>query len=285
MSRHYNSSAPVEWLRKKLFKVEKPDALGWGEWEKWEIELKKKQPIAYFITEIFPEWLEWFPKHSIDYVHDLRWYIVCRRNSSHCLPSTLKKGQYHEFETRMLYSMFDSFADFVECELAQHNLNCSNEEDIKKYAVPWWRKIKMFRWGKKLRSPELGCDYLKWEMALNDDDPNVPAGIHSSQSTNAREKMALYTWWRHIRTQRPAESYIASGLSEFWTAMDEKYKEEGVDRSGNWLGMGRRSCLTTAERVEYDRLSKASDDIEEEWIAEDTAMMIRLINVRRSLWT
>jgi len=281
MSRNYSGSAPVEWLRKKVFKIEKPRALGWGQWTKWDNELKKKRPIAFFFTEVLPEWIEWIPAHSVDYYNEVRYFIANYRGNTHGLQSTLKKGKWHEFEERLLYSVFDSFIDFIEIEGAGHHIAWSKKVDRDKYNVKWWHRFWFLRWDRSQRYPQAGIDHLLWEMTL-DTPPDPPDPNWSpcpSQAAHAREVMTLHTWWKVIRTAR-VEPWEASGLRTFWTEMDTKYGEDG-----NWLGLGSRGKMTRAERAEYDRLSNANDNLEEQWHEEDDAMLIRLIRIRRGLWT
>jgi hypothetical protein len=43
--------------------------------------------------------------------------------------------------------------------------------------------------------------------------------------------------------------------------------------------------MTAAEKRKYKALSSAAGDLEQQWLAEDEMMMIRLIKARQSLWT
>ena len=106
----------------------------------------------------------WLAEEGLDHVQkiinrprnrlqDARHYIDNRWISkTHSLTSNLKKGQWHEFETRLLYSTFDSLVDFVEIELAWFHMACSDEA-YKKYKAPWYRTILCFS---AYRNPELG---------------------------------------------------------------------------------------------------------------------------------
>ncbi len=281
MSRHYSGSKPVDWLREKVFKIKKPVSLGWGQWDKWDAELKEKRPIAFFFTETFPEWLQWIPEHSVDYFNDVRYWVANYRGNTHGLQSKLKRGQWHEFEERLLHSMFDSYVDFIEIEEAGHHIAWSNKEDRKKYNVKWYDRFWFMRWDRTQRYAQAGIDHLLWEMTLDEPpdppDPNWQPSVH--QAVGAREKMALYTWWKVIRPAR-GEPWTASGLQAFWSAMDAKYGEDS-----NWLGLGGNAKMTTSERREYERLTQANDELEQQWEQEDEEMMIRLIKIRRSLWT
>lgn len=268
MSRHYSSSDFVTWLRLKVFKVDKPYALGWGEWAKWEAKLKAERRIAHFFTETLPDWVQWIPDHTVDYVNDFRYYITNRMHGSHRLNSTLKKGDYHEFGSRMLYSMFDTYVEFIEIEEAYSHIAWSKDEDRKKYNAPWWRRYWFLRWGQQWRSPDAAVDHLKWEMGLADSP---------GQAESAREKMALYTWWKHIRPSR-GDDWEVSGFRAHWDEMEEKYGDD-------WLGLGSAGKMSRSEKATYDKLSDAKDALEAQWAEEDTQMMIRLVKIRENLWT
>ena len=269
MSRYYADAKFFNWLRKKL-KVEKPYALPWGGWEIWETDYKKRQPIAHFLTETLPDILEKPAEWFIDPINNVCYYLRNRYvTKTHILRTDLEKGKWHEFETRLLHGAFTELVDFVEIDKAWMTVVWS-EDGRKKYKLPWWRKTNWFRWG-EWRCPESGVDHLKWEMDLE----GGPA--ENQQSRTAFETMFLYTWWKHTRSNR-CDEWEEIGLRQFWTDMEEKYGED-------WLGLGAKSKMTNAERKEYDRLSSAVHDLEEARHIEDEEMLIRLVKLRRSLWT
>lgn len=269
MNRHYSSSKFVVWLRTKIFKIDKPYALGWGQWAKWDENLKGSRPIAFFFTETLPDWVEWIPEHSIDYLDNVRYYVKNRADSSHQLTSKLEKGKYHEFRKVMLHSMFDSFVDYLEIEVASSHVAWSNPEETAKYKIPFWRRIRILHWWQSWRSSEAAIAHLKWEMALTDSPLQAEA---------AKEKMFLYTWWSIIRPTRETDSWKESGLREFWDEMETKYGED-------WLGLGSSSKLSTVEKKKYRKLQALTDEVEANWEQEDDDMMIRLVKLSSTLWT
>ena len=288
-SRHYTSSAPVAWVRSKVFKIEKPLALPWGGWDDWDAELRAKRPIAYFLTEVFPVWLEVIPNYTTKYYTDLRVYVLNIRNHTHHLDSTLEKGVYHDFSERMLYSLFDSFVEYIEVDEAYSSITWYDESSQKKYKVPFRMRHPVLNWGRAWRCPEAGIDHMKWEMEQGlGDGTDIGA---DRQMASAYEKMALYTWWKVIRPAR-GESWEASGFRAFWNKMDAKYGNEMETKklskhrsSRGWLGLSGKSCMTAAEKATYKKLSEAKDKLEDDWEDEDTEMMIRLIKLRKQLWT
>lgn len=278
MSRNYSDSAFFNWLRIKVFKIQRPNSFTWGSYKKWNKDLEECQPFAYFLVETLPDLLEWIPEHTIDYVNSVRYYVTNRINNSHRLNSTLEKGKYHEFSERLLYSAFDSFVTFIEAEEAAMHIAWREEKDIKKYNVPFWSRYWIFRWGKAWRCEEAAIDHLKWEMTLDQPDPSDPHHtMNEYQAVTAREKMSLYTWWKHIRPQR-GESWDVTGFRKFWDEMDAKY-------GSNWIGLSGTSKMTPTELRKYNKLQKESDELEERWEDEDEAMLIRLVKIRKALWT
>ena len=169
--------------------------------------------------------------------------------------------------------MFYELVDFVEIEQAWHS--CVWDQDArKKYNMPWWRDSWVTYW-REWRCPEAGIGYLKWCMTL--DDPALPANDRNpSQAEYAREALTLYTWWKDIRPTRVDETEEA-GLTAFDQRMEQKYGKLEFDPADK--------KLTPAERRERSAIYDRMHEIEEARHQEDTEMMIRLIKIRRSLWT
>lgn len=276
MNRYYAELPFFKWLRTK-FGIKKPVALRWGEWEKWDDELKKTKPLAFFLTETFPELLEKIPKNTIDHIDNLRIYVVNCIQGTHKLSSNLQRGKWHEFDTRLLNCLFDSFIDFIEVETANHTVWC--ETDKEKYSVPFIHKYRFLEWGQKFRCPEAAMDFLKWEMTLTHTDKDTNIEVPTHQAIAAKEKMELYTWWKVTRPAR-LEPWVASGFRQFWDEMDAKY-----GRNSDWLGLGGKTILTKEESEQYDSLSELAEKYEQQYDDEDESYMIRLIKLRKHLWT
>jgi hypothetical protein len=270
--RHYAGSRPFKWLREKL-KIDKPYALPWGQWDVWDKELQRSRPVAYFLTETLPEWLELPGRYIVDPI-DTAIYYLRRRfiYRTHLLTTGLPPGKYYDYDTRFLHALFNNLVDFVECEKAWMNVRWDEDNEIK-YDVPWWTRSWYFRW-KAWRCPRAGLDHLEWEMRLA--EPHEHA-----QANAACELYVLYIWWKEIRSKRDIDedAWIESGMKDFYSRMDTKYGEH------QWGVMSNKNPLTPAERKEYDDLSRRSSSLEEEWHQEDEDMLIRLMKIRRGLWT
>jgi hypothetical protein len=139
----------------------------------------------------------------------------------------------------------------------------SSEEDRKKY-------------GEK-RSREAGIAHLEWEAGLKYDEEwrnknNASFGEFTPQVLAAKETLVLYKWWKDERPKRldPSE---ASG----WSAYSEKKRKA----NGGRLFL----AINTADRECTSKMLSISQKMEDEYEAEDTAMLIRLVKIRQSLWT
>lgn len=274
MSRYFGSSKPVKWLRTKLG-IEKPHALGWGEWEEWEEKLRAERPYAFFFTEALPDALADAANWLTYPFEDTRNHIRNRFGSqTHVMRTGLKPGQWYEFDTRLLHSAFNELKNFVEIEQAWMHV-AFDDAERKKHATPWWRRWRIWR---EWRCPEAGLAYLAWAktLTLDDfktaDDPTL--GEPSPQALAARETEELYRWWCEVRPNRP-DPWEASNLDEVYRKYAEKY--------GRRFPLG--ITLEGTEKQEYRAASDLQSDIEEEYHNEDTEMLVRLVKLRRALWT
>jgi hypothetical protein len=104
----------------------------------------------------------------------------------------------------------------------------------------------------------------------SDDDPERE--LPSPQAETAREILALYKWWTEVYPNRP-DPHEASG----WSELCDRRRQQGdlfdfEDR-------------TPEEHQEANRILDLTRSIEEQQEQEDEEMMIRLIRVRKALWT
>jgi hypothetical protein len=244
-----------DYLRKR-FEIEKPFALEWGGWEKWNDKLKKEKPVAYFFTETVPDVIDDIARYIPTPISDVRYY--CRNRfyrKTHILPTGFKPGEYHDLDERILHGVMNALVDYVEVELAYKSRWCKTEES------------KTAKW-RNGRCPELGLAHLAWEMTL--DDPNLDINERcDSQAKTAREVKAIYDWWK-ARPNRP-DAMDASGWSEI---CDEK-------RNGGIGFMDKGSAEFERRRNKAHKLLRK---IELQYDKEDQDMLIRVIKHRRSLW-
>lgn len=248
----------------------KPLAATMKEWREWETRVRSEEPFRYWLNETVPDFFHDLGKSIMAPYHNTRQWI--RHNffdKYHVINTGLKPG-YYDSDTRMLNGMFALLVDFVEVEKAWIHV-VFDKEARTTFTYPWyslgWLRFKSFR------NPAAGIAHLAWEMSL--DDPNLDEYSQSpSQAASAREQLALYDWWTNIRPNR-IDPYDASG----WTDYCERSRAEN---GKYYLWEDERSPEDTA--ISQASLNKLHE-IEQAYEAEDEEMLIRLIRVRRHLWT
>lgn len=225
----------------------KPPSLPWGEWEEWRSDLSARKPLRFFLAERGLNALQNFLMFPLDLWRKVTWKLKIRFfKKPYCLDTGLSKWHWHEFDDRIIHGLFNELKNFVEVELASGFLST----DMGEFAM------------KNGRCPKAGVAHLNWQMNLkygdNDFlDKNDPRyGMLTPQAVAARRTLKLYRWWLE-RPSRP-DPMDASGWSEVWESSDK-----------NKL------------RVTSSRLH----DIEEQYDREDEKMLIRLMKLRKSLWT
>ena len=270
-SNYWSCSEFANWLRG----TDKPHCETSKGWRDWNKQAESANPWRYWLAEEGLDKLQNFIYWPADQLYKIKYWINNRFvTKTHALTSTLKRGEWHEFDERLLYCMFDELVNFVEIEQAwQHIL--WDEEARKKYHTPWYA-YGWFRW-RTWRSPEAGLAYLEWASNLKKDDNYVSVddpeyNKPTQQALDAIETQELYDWWKNIRPARP-DPYDESGWS--------KLCDERIEKNGD--------IFFNNETQEEKQKTRASIDIidrlEKQYFEEDTQMMIRLINLRKSLWT
>lgn len=264
---YWTSSKFADWLRGS-HKLKHGTS---EEWDDWHTTSRKKNPIRYWLAEEGLWHAQNFVMFPIDLIYTIKLYIVNRFISkTHALTSNLKKGQWHEFDERVLHCLFDELVNFVEIEAAW-NHGVWND-DIRVNA-PWYA----FGWlrTRTWRCPELGIEHLEWASKLTDEefreeDDKVNAQP-TAQALHAQELLVLYNWWKNVRPTRP-DPHSESGWSKIY---------EEHSKNGSFF----RSKKTPEEREKINESLDLLHEIEERYENEDTEMLIRLIKIRQGMWT
>jgi len=185
---------------------------------------------------------------------NVKYWIAHRTYDKYHVVRTGLPVGYSDTVEKMLHTNFTMLVDFIEGEKAWMNHICHQTT----HPFPWWQR--KFR---KFRSITDGLDYLHWEC--NMDEREVPC---LAQRNDALEQRELYLWWTITRPHRtdPAE---LSG----WDAL--------MASRGNESPFGSVGKITKEVR----KALKLHSDIEARYDKEDEAMLIRLMKIRRSLWT
>jgi len=270
---YWSCSKFADWLRGTA----KLSAGTSEEWDEWRTTAQMRHNFRYWLAEEALDAIQNFICWPEDRLNDIRYYInnrwVSRSHSLTAHPRDIKPGQWQDVGNRFLPCLFNELVDFVEIEQAWHYCMWDEEERVK-YNVPWWRSG-WLRW-RTWRCPEAGMAYLNWAKDLDNseflEEGETPQLTHQAKA--AREIIELYTWWTTVYRNRP-EPMEASG----WSA----YCEASRLANGGRLSFGSDKSPELAEmsKIAMDKMHK----MEEEYEAEDEAMLIRLIKIRQSLWT
>jgi len=249
---------------------EKPIALPFETWRIWYAKAKKEYPFRYFMSETLPDFASVINKHTFGRFNDARYALYNRFiYKKYALTSNLPRGEWYDFDTRLLNGVMDEVVNFVEVESAIHHC-CMDRDEAKKFG---YNKL-VNRWlFSKFRSAEAGLAHVNWAAGLRsseiEGDWVVESGVEESfgplthQAETARELLAIYNWWKIDRPARP-EPYAASG----WSAYCERTPmfSERVGDSGK-------------KELELLRIMEVQQE------EEDTEFLIRAVKVRRGLWT
>ena len=181
-----------------------------------------------------------------------RWIAFRTYDKYHVVKTDLKPG-YYDIDTRILHSNFTLLVDFVEIEKASLQYFFASYEEAKNNSRVSFNKLT------KEQKKELGLQYLNWE--IENDEEFFP----KQQKVSAKEIKNLYLWWTEVRPSR-IDPY-------------DKYEEELDELSGSLNNMPEKNKKKLINL--YKKIAKLEDQYEK----EDDAMLIRLMNVRRNLWT
>lgn len=104
------------------------------------------------------------------------------------------------------------------------------------------------------------------------DDPRL--GQPTPQAEDAREVLVLYWWWM---TERPGRVPADAAMMEFYSEEWRRHPEQGM--------FSLRQSRSPEQEARWQELYAQETALEQQYFAEDTAMLTRLIAIRASLWT
>ena len=183
------------------------------------------------------------------------WWVRHRTTDQYHIVTTELKPGYYELEQRLLYSSFKLLVEYVEIGLASKNLDCDSKDP-------------------KVR----GLQYLDWEI-------NEPQCSQEQRDTAAAARL-LYLWWTVERPRR-LEPWSAP---EIWGEVRSTENEQSkVPLVLSLLGIrkiGRRFRMGDKSRSDESRDAGAVARATEEFYThQDTSMLLKLVEIRSSLWT
>jgi len=224
----------------------KPHVLGMGEWDNWRSEVSSRRPLRFFLAETGLNSLQNLVMFPLDFWRSLRNAIRIRFFvRPHLINTGLDPWNWCDLDERMLHGLFNELKDFVEVELAGQ----------------WGNKGGSFKF-RRGRCPEAGVAHLEWKSSLKygrgeglkKGDPRI--GRPTPQASSAKKILKLYRWWLE-RPNRP-DPTLSSGWSDAYDEGDQKKRFAA-----------------------FKRLSALEDEYEN----EDEKMLVRLVRLRKHLWT
>lgn len=178
-------------------------------------------------------------------LNDLWWKVRHRTTDRYHVVNTGLKPGYYETNDRLLHASFTLLVEYVEIGLASRNYDSNIKNPI-------------------LR----GLEHLDWEI----NDPQC-AG---PQAEDAKVVKDLYLWWT---VERP-ERLDCWSAPEIWgDGKDEDEKPKSIFRRR------RRFSLSTKQpqhKIDGGSMAMALESFYSE---QDTSMLIRLAEIRGSLWS
>ncbi len=235
---------------RKLFGIDKkPGAATSEEWIAWEEKNIKTHPISYWVIETLFNNLQDvvnFPNDVYrNFKHKFHNTFISK---SHFITTNLKPGEWYDCDTKIREGLFTLLIDFVEQEKA----------DVHRYAY--------FNDDEPKSNREDGIAHLDWEIALDGESPQ--------QAESAKEIKEIYIWLKDIRPNRPEPNDITG-----WSKHCDAKRKNGSSIS-----------LLAKEKTKEgeDKVKKILNELrslEQQYDDEDTEILIRIIKIRKHLWT
>jgi len=160
----------------KIFQIPNmPLSLGWGEWENWEKQSKKKYPIRFLLSHTIPRFVNysWY-----NYIHT-PWYrlkcVVWHKYNVVTVKSL--SPTWHDRDNLLLYASFQILEDFIDIE-CPYEFSRSYEETLNSYlelgceqeaverADSWKLIRKLYQWWL------IRKDKDSWDNETLDEDDN-----------------------------------------------------------------------------------------------------------------
>jgi hypothetical protein len=251
-------------FKKQLF-PDMPDAATMEEWIEWNTNAKQHK-LKWFIADTVPTWFAvTFQYRYENTISKLKSKYIRKHNLIKI--KSLKDDEWYDTDTRIMHATFQLLVDFVELEKSHMQIMLC--EDI---APKYMRKA-------NYRSAEMGIKYLDWEISLKKE-----GGLN--QSKNAKTIKELFLWWKYDRPSRiePMDVKGSMGMSTntFYDDIDDDDKNDNDRVSSMFARIDRRK---DKEPELYKSVNKACDDAEKKYEKEDEQMLIKLVKIRKSLWT
>ena len=294
-SKYWSLSPVASWLRKVGNVPPMPSSGTSREWSTYHAAAKAANPFMNWVADDVLDGIQNFLCWPYDKIRDATYWFNRHYVQKQQYLDTGLDDEYIEVDRRILFGLFNTLVQFVNCEKAWMEYICNS--DKYKDVLPFYKRNWPFRHFTRFNYPELALTYLKWEASLTQDDDwfgyswriegepeavakeraeNKNYGTPTYQAAAAIEIMELYNWWKNIRPLRK-DPLDESGWSDYCDKQREK--------DGNDLSFLDHEDETPEEKEHVRAILDLSNKLEETQDQEDEDMMIRLIKVRQSMWT
>lgn len=272
MARVYLSCSPLMDKVRKRLGIDKPKWAQFDEWDTWNTNTRKNYPVKWFLTETVPQFIDDVYEAITSPYYDTRYYIRNRFiRKTHVLRTDCPVGTYQDTDERLLSAMANAVIDFVEIELAYKSAWCRT--DASKTAV--WRNG---------RCAEMGLDYLRLEQEMVYDEnegfhkPEL-IGQRHAQAFEADEIRAIYDWAK-TRNDRP-DPYDVSGWTEYCEQNRKIAESQGKSYFSSFFSDNNDAEMSARRDAAHKKLQ----EIEKQYQQEDDDMLMRIVKIRRRLWS
>lgn len=268
-SHYWSCSKFADWVRG----TPKPIAETAGGWVDWKKQAKSSHPVRYWMAETALSFVQDALTWPARIGSNVRNYIYNRWiDRTNCLTASRKDippGTWCDLREKILYCLFDELQRYVEVNLAHLQLRWMDEfspEYIRLSKDPAAAGLSYLDWAASLK-------YDK-DMDIHTDDPRY--GTPTPQALDAIEIGKLYHWWTSTYRNR-----VDSGKASGWT---DAWKDSHEDCADAMEALDTRN-QSDEVKEKLSKLSERKHAIEEQYLNEEQEMLIRLIKIRRSLWT
>jgi len=234
------------------------------------------------------KFFKYLKNHLYDDIERFIAYRTYDRYNSIKIPTL--SPNYYDKDTILLHGMFALLVDFIEVELASRQYACELHDNKNKNFLG---KLK-YRFCNSLpknRKAELGLKYVDFYRNYTEECEYADAEDLKKYENKTRqfgnELFELYKWWT-VKYPNRKDPMELSGWSDFCDLYRDKMHKFKEVRPELCYGMPLYEMydeLTPEQKEQEKQLLDSCWKIEEEQHQEDEDMLIRLIKIRRNLWT
>lgn len=256
----------LKWLEKKCY-PEKPQYATSSEWREWD-KIEKAKPICNFFVNTFPDFIKYKITRRITDAYYWILYRTCPRHKYQLIDTGLKPG-YYEYETRIFYAAFNAMQVFCEREQPYHDWcwKYAGEKYKEKFIPGFEAALESFKWRKELvyKEEEMFGEWGKKNKHL--------IGQPTPQADSAKELEEIYLWWVKVFKNR-LDPYIV---------FPDDYRNDLKNNDSDFYDLFEKR--PSVEEDKFWEMIKLRDELEKQYEQEDEEMLIRLIKIRKHLWT